>query len=52
MARLFHVSRPTVYRIIRGEVVIHLAAPGRKGIILVPESTLRRLLEKFRKRFR
>ncbi len=52
VARLLHVSRPTVYNLLRGELVIDFARPGRKGVKLVPESTIRRLLERRTRRFR
>jgi len=51
-ASVLRVSRPHVYNILRGEFVIDLSRPGRKGIKLVPESTLRRVLERHKKRFR
>jgi hypothetical protein len=46
------VSRPHVYNILRAEFVIDLSRLGRKGVKLVPESTLRRILERHKKRFR
>ena len=52
VAHLLHVSRGTVYSLLRGEFVIDFAAPGHKGTKLIPESTLRRILEKRKKRFR
>ncbi len=52
IARLLGVSRGTVYNLLRGELVVDLAAPGSRGVKLVPESTLQRILEKQRKRFR
>ena len=47
-----HVSRATIYGLLRNEFVIDFAAPGHKGTKLIPESTLRRILEKRKKRFR
>ncbi len=52
LARLLNVSRGSVYIWLRGEFVVDFARPGRKGIKLVPESTVRRLLERHKKRFR
>lgn len=52
VAQILHVSRATVYNLLRGEFVVDFAAPGCKGVKLVPESTVCRLLEKHRKRFR
>ena len=52
VANHLHISRPTVYNLLRGEFVVDFARPGRKGIKLVPESTVRRLLECHKKRFR
>lgn len=49
VASLLGVSRGTVYNLLRGEMVVDFARPGRRGIKLVPESTLQRLLEKKRK---
>ncbi len=52
LARLLGVSRGTVYNLLRGEIVVDFAAPGCRGVKLVPESTVRRLLERHKKRFR
>lgn len=52
VADLLHISRATVYGLLRNEFVIDFAAPGHKGTKLIPESTLRRILEKRKKRFR
>jgi hypothetical protein len=51
-ARLLRVARPTMYNLLRGLPVVDFAPPGKKGVKLVPASTLRRLLEKNTKRFR
>ena len=52
LARLLGVSRGTGYNLLRGEIVLDFARPGRKGVKLVPESTVRRLLDRHRKKFR
>lgn len=52
LARLLNVSRGSVYVWLRGEFVVDFARPGRKGVKLVPESTVQHILEKRRKRFR
>ena len=52
VARLLHISRPTVYNLLRGEIVIDFAAQGCRGVKLVPESTVQHILEKRRKRFK
>jgi hypothetical protein len=52
LAQLLHVSRGTAYNLLRGEFVIDFAAPGRRGVKLVPESTVQRILEKRRRQFR
>jgi hypothetical protein len=52
VATILRVSRPHVYNILRGESVVDLSRPGRRGIKLVPESTLRRVLERHKRQFR
>jgi hypothetical protein len=51
-ARILHVSRPQIYNLLRGELVVNFSRPGRRGIKLVPESTLLRLLERHTARLR
>ena len=52
VADLLGVSRGTIYNLLRGEFVVDLAPPRSKGVKLVPESTVSRLLERHKKRFR
>ena len=52
VARILHVSRATVYNLLRGERVIDLGSGGKKGIKLVPESVLRDIVERKTKTFR
>jgi hypothetical protein len=51
VARLLHVSRATVYNLLRGETIVDLSEKGRKGIKLVPESTLNQIIARCKKRF-
>ena len=46
LAAMFSCSRGTVYNLLRGENVVSFAEPGRRGITLVPESTVVKLLSK------
>ena len=52
VAKLLGLSRAGVYKILRNEVIVDFARPGKKGIKLVPESTLKRVLDRHRKTFR
>ncbi len=52
VAKLLGLSRAGVYNILRGEVLVDFSRPGKKGIKLVPESTLKRLLDQHTKTFR
>jgi predicted transcriptional regulator len=52
VAKLLGLSRGAVYSILRGEVLVDFSRPGKKGIKLVPESTLKRLLDRHKKTFR
>ena len=52
VAKLLGLSRGAVYSILRDEVIVDFARPGKKGIKLVPESTLKRLLARHTKTFR
>ncbi len=52
VAKLLGLSRAGVYNILRGELLVDFSRPGKKGIKLVPESTLKRLLEQHTKIFR
>ena len=46
LAAMFGCSRGTVYNLLRGENVVSFAEPGRRGVTLVPESTVARVLKK------
>ena len=52
VAKLLGLSRAGVYNILRGEVLVDFSRPGKKGIKLVPKSTLKRLLDQHTKTFR
>ncbi len=52
VARLLRVSRGTIYNLLRGEWVVDFAPSGQKGVKLIAESTVARLLERHKKRFR
>jgi hypothetical protein len=52
IARMLHVSRGTVYNLLRGSRIIDLGGKGKKGVKLVPESVLRELLDRKTKTFR
>ena len=52
VARLLGVSRGTIYNLLRGEWVVDFAPSGQKGVKLIAESTVARLLERQKKRFR
>ncbi len=52
VAKLLGLSRGAVYSILRGEVLVDFSRPGKKGIKLVPESTLKKLLDRHTKTFR
>jgi hypothetical protein len=51
-AKIIGVSRQNIYKLLRGEEIVDFARPGKKGTKLIPESTLKRLLDKHRKIFR
>ena len=52
VAKLLGLSRAGVYNILRGEILVDFSRPGKKGTKLVPESTLKRLLDQHTKTFR
>jgi Helix-turn-helix domain len=52
IARMLHISRASVYNLLRGEKIIDLGRKGKKGIKLVPESVLRDIIERNKKTFR
>jgi predicted transcriptional regulator len=52
VAKLLGLSRAAVYNLLRGEILVDFARPGKKGIKLVPQSTLRRLLDRHTKTYR
>jgi hypothetical protein len=52
IARMLHISRASVYNLLRGEQVIDLGRRGKKGIKLVSASVLRDIVERKTKTFR
>lgn len=46
LASMWGVSRGTVYNLLRNENIVSFAAPGRRGITLIPESTVAKILKK------
>jgi transposase len=52
IARMLHVSRGTVYNLLRGSRIVDFGGKGKKGVKLVPESVLREILERKTKTFR
>ena len=46
LAVMLGCSRATIYNMLRGEPVVSFAEPGRRGVTLVPESTVARVLKK------
>ena len=52
IARMLHVSRATVYNLLRGTRIVDLAGRSKKGVKLVPESTLREILNRKTRTFR
>ena len=49
---MLHVSRGTVYNLLRGSRIVDFCGKGGKGVKLVPESVLLELLERNKKVFR
>jgi predicted transcriptional regulator len=52
IARMLHVSRATVYNLLRGSKIVDLGGKSKKGVKLVPESVLREILDRKTKTFR
>jgi hypothetical protein len=52
IAHMLHVSRGTVYNLLRGSRIVDLGGKGKKGVKLVPESVLREIVERKTKTFR
>jgi transposase len=52
IAKMLHVSRGTVYNLLRGSRIVDLGVNGGKGVKLVPASVLREILERKTKTFR
>ncbi len=52
IARMLHISRASVYNLLRGEKIIDLGGKGKKGMKLIPDSVLRSILERKMKTFR
>jgi transposase len=52
IARMLHVSRGTVYNLLRGSRIVDLGGKDGRGVKLVPASVLREILERKTKTFR
>lgn len=52
IARLLHISRASVYNLLRGERIVDLGGKGKKGVKLIPVSVLRAILDRKTKTFR
>jgi hypothetical protein len=52
IARILHVSRATVYNLLRGSRIVDFGGKGGKGVKLVPASVLREILERKTRTFR
>jgi hypothetical protein len=52
IARMLHISRASVYNLIRGKKIIDLSGRRGKGVKLIPASTLREILEERTRTFR
>jgi hypothetical protein len=49
---MLHISRASVYNLLRGERIVDLGVHGKKGVKLIPESLLREILNRKTKTFR
>ncbi len=52
IATMLHVSRGSVYNLLRGERIIDLGSKNKRGCKLVPASTLRAIIDRKIKVFR
>ncbi len=52
VAKMLHVSRASVYNLLRGERIVDLGGKGKKGVKLIPASVLRAILDRKTKTFR
>jgi hypothetical protein len=52
IAKMLHVSRGSVYNLLRGERIIDLAGKNQRGCKLVPASVLRAIIDRRTKVFR
>jgi len=52
VAKMLHISRASVYNLLRGEKIIDLGGRNKKGIKLIPGSVLRGIIERKTKTFR
>lgn len=52
VARMLHISRASVYNMLRGTRIVDLSSRGKKGVKLVPESVLREIISRRTKTFR
>jgi hypothetical protein len=52
IAKMLHISRASVYNLLRGEKIIDLGGKSKKGMKLIPGSVLRGILERKMTTFR
>ncbi len=52
VAKMLHISRASVYNLLRGERIVDLGGKGKKGMKLIPASLLREILDRKTKTFR
>jgi hypothetical protein len=52
IAKMLHVSRGSVYNLLRGERIIDLGGKNKRGCKLVPASVLRAIIDRRTKVFR
>ena len=52
VAKMLHISRASVYNLLRGEKIIDLGGRNKKGIKLIPGSVLRGIIERKTRTFR
>ena len=52
VARILHISRASVYNLLRGARIVDLGGKGKRGVKLVPESVLRAILDRKTKTLR
>jgi hypothetical protein len=52
VAKMLHISRASVYNLLRGERVLDLSGKNKRGVKLIPASVLREFLERKMTTFR